>query len=261
MYWLRKQEIHPQKMFTYDYLFLLVVLGDLLFLGFYSCSLVFTSATKVNIFINFAPVIVLLLAIILWRNRLSYLKTPKHILQIIGVFILGVIGSFALILDGITKGEFSGDFLSLGTMIADVIFVMALIEHARKHREKDSLTFVSYRYFYETMIAMFCIGVFIPLGYAKFKNILMITGSQYFWLFLFGLLESLGIYLSYEAFKRIDGVIAYLTFNLLVVFTFLVEICMGKFFITWYFILGSIIVVVASILGELILSKCEELAH
>ena len=68
-----------------------------------------------------------------------------------------------------------------------------------------------------------------------------------------------GQILNYEAFRRMDGFIAFLMFNISILITFLIEAYwLGEIQVTIYLILGGILIMGASIFAEVINSKCEK---
>ena len=68
-----------------------------------------------------------------------------------------------------------------------------------------------------------------------------------------------GLLINFEAFRRIDGFIAFLMFNISILITFLIEtFAFGSFVPTWLIIAGGSIIIGSTVLAEVIKSKCEK---
>ena len=90
----------------------------------------------------------------------------------------------------------------------------------------------------------------------------MLSGAQELESTLFallaGVLLGIGEILNFEAFRRIDGFIAFLMFNISILITFVAEILVFKTLSpTLLLIAGGIIIICSTIIAELINSHCE----
>jgi len=68
----------------------------------------------------------------------------------------------------------------------------------------------------------------------------------------------LGWYFSYEAYKRMDGFINYLLFNLSAVITFVLEVVFFDLGFTTLFIIGGVCILSSSVAAEYINTRCEK---
>jgi drug/metabolite transporter (DMT)-like permease len=74
-----------------------------------------------------------------------------------------------------------------------------------------------------------------------------------------GVLAGIGQILNYETFRRIDGFIAFLMFNVSILITFIIEVFfLGQFKPSWILLAGGGIIIASTILAELINSHCEK---
>ena len=74
-----------------------------------------------------------------------------------------------------------------------------------------------------------------------------------------GMMKGVGQILNYETFRRIDGFIAFLMFNISILITFCAEVFfLGKFSPTWVLILGGSVIISSTILAEIINSHCQK---
>ena len=65
--------------------------------------------------------------------------------------------------------------------------------------------------------------------------------------------------LNYEAFRRMDGFIAFLMFNIAILITFAIEAYwLKEIEVTVFLVLGGSLIIGASILAEVINTKCEK---
>ena len=73
------------------------------------------------------------------------------------------------------------------------------------------------------------------------------------------MLTGVGLLLNYETFRRIDGFIAFLMFNISILITFSTEVFfLGAFSPTWILLLGGIIIIGSTILAEMVNSHCQK---
>jgi drug/metabolite transporter (DMT)-like permease len=100
-----KQKSYWKPKLKVNTLFVLIIVTQLLFIYFFNKSLLYTSSTNLIIFNNFAPLLALFVALVLWRKEIPYLKDTSHTLSIIFVFSLGVVGTTLLFYNDILYGE------------------------------------------------------------------------------------------------------------------------------------------------------------
>jgi drug/metabolite transporter (DMT)-like permease len=232
-----------------------IILGKFLFLYFTNFSLMYTSGTNMVLLESFAPVFALIIAIVLWREKIPYLKQRKNIPLITGAFLLGSIGSSLLFYNDIKEGtalHIYGDILAILLMFADTFLVVSQIQYAKYLKNNQSAILNLFVY-----IGIITITTFIVLFSSQ--NIFSVSVSQFFLAVGIGFLSGLGQILNYEAFRRIDGFLAYLMFNMAILITFAVEaFFLETIYPTLFLLLGGSMIIGASIVAEKINSKCEK---
>ena len=236
-----------------------IIVGQAFFTYFLNASLRFTTSTNFILFNNFSPVLALLIAAVLWRHSIPYLRLPKHMFWVFLIFLMGSTGSALIIYNDIRFpgiGSINGDILGLIAMVADTLLVVSMIRYMKVFPHASSLSTNLH------VFSFLAVTSLPPLGY------LAVTGSPLihsltFVPVLFGLgggvLSGIGKILNYEAFRRIDGFIAFLMFNISILITFGIEVFfLGKFSPTWILLLGGFIIVSSTILAELVNSHCQK---
>jgi drug/metabolite transporter (DMT)-like permease len=180
----------------------------------------------------------------------------------LGIFILAVlatIGSTLLIQSSSSSDRpFSlfGDMLAMLAMFFDVLFVIGQIEYI-KHFAKSNVLLLNLHVY---SFVLLCLAPVIILGTVLGTSIL--SGLTYTSL-LFGLgigvMIGVGQLLNYEAFKRIDGYLAFMMFNISVLITFMIEtFLLRSVQPTPLLIVSGLLIIGASIFAEMMNSRCEK---
>jgi GTP diphosphokinase / guanosine-3',5'-bis(diphosphate) 3'-diphosphatase len=236
-------------------LFFIIIIAEASFRYFINASLVLTSSTNFILFNNFAPILALIVAAILWRGQIPYLQKPNTTLAIFFIFFLGSIGSTLLFYNDIKHSSATnllGDFLAIIAMIIDVILVTAMIRYSRFLEAGQSAGF-------SAIISSAILIFSLPISFLYFSEIMMLSWYEILLTIFWGCCIALGTILNYEAFRRIDGFLAFLMFNISILLTFSVE----AFFLkeispTPIIIIGGILIISASIFAEKINTECEK---
>lgn len=235
-----------------------IIVGYILFTYFLNASLQHTTSTNFILFNNFSPVVALLIGALLWRTSLPYLKDPKHMMWIFLVFLMGSTGSGLIIYNSViapTTGTVYGDILGLTAMAADTLLVVSQIRYMKLYSQVSSLA-INLRVFFSHIIITFPFLVLLfVFGHPIVSTITLIP-------LLFGvgagILAGIGQILNYETFRRIDGFIAFLMFNVSILITFTVEVFFLDAFIpTWVYILGGLLIISSTVIAEIINSHCQ----
>lgn len=232
--------------------FFLILIGGIFWLTFAFFSLEKTSTTNFIVFTNFAPVYSLLLAFIFWRKEIPYLQNKNNAILISLIFLMGGIGSSFIFYKDFSQYGISsvwGDFFAILTMFAEIIVVVSQIRYSKLLQGYQSV-----------LLSLYTEGVlFFLFAYFLFISYTTLSFEQIFWGGLAGLSTAIGLVLNYEAFKRMDGFIAFLMFNIAIVFTFFVEtIILKTFSFSWLLLIGIIMIVASSILAEFLNTHCEK---
>lgn len=230
-----------------------IIIGYILFTYFLNASLQFTTSTNFILFNSFSPVLALLVGAILWRSSIPYLQEPHKILWVFLIFILGSIGSTMIIYSSWHQSGGSslfGDMLGLLAMAADTLLVVSQIRYIKIFKNVSSLVLNFYVFIAHILTILPVIGWQIVSGQS---DIFSLSGTTIAFGIGAGLLAGIGQILNYETFRRIDGYIAFLMFNISILITFAVEVLfLGKFIPSWILLLGGIIIIASTVLAETI---------
>lgn len=204
--------------------FWILSLGQMLYAYLENTSLIYTTGTNLLLFNNFSPVIGLFIAVLFWRHDFAYLRQAKTMLWI---FILAVIASFgsALLLYTSTLAESGthrvfGDILALLSAFVDVAITLGQVQYMRQFKKTDGIVmnlhiFLAFLVFTAPFLFIGHTLGLVTLPVLPTNVLLLGMGS--------GTIFGIGLLLNCEAFKRIDGLLAYILFNLSVVVTFAFE--------------------------------------
>ena len=205
---------------------------------------------------NFAPLLALLVALVLWRNEIPYFKDKSHILAILLVFAIGAMGSSLLFYNDILyglEGSIKGDMFALILMAVDVILVVAQIRYVKYLQENQSV-------FLNLYVYLFILLVMLPIILLNLSVFYSLTAEQIYFTIGAGVISGIGQILNYEAFRRMDGFIAFLMFNIAILITFVIEAYwLKEIVVTPFLIIGGILIIGASVFAEIINNKCERL--
>lgn len=218
-------------------------------------SLKHTSSTSFILINNFAPILALLVGLVFWKSSLPYLKSKNSTFAIFIVFFLGIVGTSLVIYEDFLIGSSStllGNFLAFLYMLLDVVFVVSQIQYIKNTKGSQSY-FVNFYLYFFSFLAL------LPLLFYNFNSLFSVTLSQLLWALFLGVLWGLGTLLTFEAYKRIDGFIGFLMFNISILITIVVEsLVLGEIEITAFLIVGTVLIIGASVFAEVINTKMED---
>lgn len=218
------QRRFPSFKIPYNWAFLFLVVGQTAYAYLENVTLLYTSGTNLLLFNNFTPVIGLFIAVLFWRRDIPYLRTPQTMLWVFITAVVSGLGSALLIYahspNDIGGNQALGDIFAVISTFFDVVLTVAQIQYLRRFPKTDGILLNIHLFFYFLIISVpillaSFLGDFAPLP--EFSLEAWTRGAG------IGLLIGIGLLLNYEAFKRVDGFIAYLLFNLSVVITFSFE--------------------------------------
>ena len=244
---------------VYDRFFTLFVIGQIGVMYFKNASLIYTSGTNLLLFNNFAPVIGLLIAAVFWRREIPYLRQPRTILIIFLLAVMAGIGSSLLVFN--TKylsasSSVTGDILAMISTFFDVLVTISQIEYCKRYRSVNGFL-LNIHIFLCLLICtapgMIALTLWNPaiLHGLTLRTLLFGMGI--------GLFVGIGQLLNYAAFKRIDGYLAYMMFNLSILITFSLEVfAVHSVKPTPLLLLSAILIVGASVYAEIVNSRCEK---
>jgi len=234
--------------------FMILLGSEFAILFLFVTSLQYTSSTSFIILNNLGPIFALVIALMFWRQELAYAQRASHLIGIFGLFILGSLGSSLLFINDITSQNLPysvlGNSLALGFLIFDIAFTIAHIRYVQQILPQQTITINVY--LYGLILPPFLIALLlIPMPQAGI--------DAYLWAVLMGLLAAVGRWLNSEAFRLIDGFLAYLMFNLSVFLTFFIEaFWLEAITATHILVISAVLVASASIGAEWINSRAEK---
>lgn len=237
--------------------YLVLSIITLIFLVYFvHASLNHTTGTNFILLNNFAPIFALLVAIVLWRHKIPYLNNKKNIIIIFTLFFIGSIGSSFLFYNDFlneVSGSLLGNSFAIGYMIMDVIFTISLIQYAKYLKDNQSYFVTFYTHLIGAIIILFTTLIFFNIDMWRYSL------EEYLWIIGVSMLVGIGIVLNYEAFRRMDGFIAFLMFNISIFITFVVEaFILQEIPATLLLVLGGSLIIGASIFAEVINTRCEK---
>lgn len=244
----------------YNRYFWIIVCANLSYNYFLHKSLLFTTATNVNLILSYAPIFALLLGFVIWRERISYFRTARNIQQMFLIFALSALGGTLLIYNDAvhTGGGVVGDFFALLIAFSDVAFIMSNIHYIKYSKKAtNSVSLATHHFLWITVVTFFLIGGMDVFGIASISYV--ITPVQWLTGLGVGFLTLVGLVLTFEAFRRIDGLLAFLMLNLAPLIAFSAEVLFFDLRVsTPLFIMGGLAIVSASILAEVVNSRCQK---
>lgn len=239
--------------------FWIIVISNISYNYFLHKSLQFTAATNVNLVMSYAPIFSLLIAFVIWRKHIPYFHSAKSVQQMLAVFALSAVGGTFLVYNDLLQSPNSvlGDFFALLIAVSDVAFIMTNIYYIKYSKTASNTLALSAQHLFYIAIVTFFMIRFANLGITEPILYSDLTTSQWLHNITVGVLAMAGFVLTFEAFKRIDGLIAFLLFNLTPVIAFIPEYLFYDFRASPMFLLGALCIIVSSVLAETINSKSE----
>jgi drug/metabolite transporter (DMT)-like permease len=253
----KKEQTSDNKINSYHPLFFIIILFGGLTSFFHFISLNYTIAINTVLFLTFAPVVGLFITLIFLRSQVSYLQRISDQIKIVLVFFIGCFGASLLLTnnskDNIlqAKHKLFGDFIAFLAMISDVIATLALIKYRKLPQAFSGSDFMIRRQFILSIISL-------PIISQSLLS-LDFTDKEIGAFFFIGLgTHTAAYYLSYEAYKRLDGLVNYLFFNITPVVTITLESVLFDLPLSRNLILGTIFTISSSIMAEVVSSQAQK---
>ncbi|OGJ64232.1 hypothetical protein A3C37_04440 [Candidatus Peribacteria bacterium RIFCSPHIGHO2_02_FULL_53_20] len=251
----RRSPIHlPKNILLFN-----IVVGYIVFTYLLNASLQFTTSTNFILFNNFSPVLALLAAAMLWRSSIPYLKEREKIFWIFLIFLMGSTGTALIIYNSVKgggSGSLYGDMLGLAAMCTDTILVISQIRYMKLYKNVSSLS-INLVVFVSHILAMLPLMFwYYILGRPEVHGLTLIPVAYGIGA---GFLAGIGSIFNYETFRRVDGYIAFLMFNISILITFISEVFfLEKQAFSWMLVLGGLIIIFSTVLAEWINSNCQK---
>ncbi len=227
---------------------------------FHFFSLNYTTASNAILFLNFAPVIALVVTLLFMRQNVPYLQDRNSTLKIVGIFLLGCVGSSFLVFNKAAvhlQPDFGqklyGDFLAFLSLLFDVVSTIALIRYAKMRSAFGGMDFISHKL---PILAVIFAPAVIPrlVGFAPTFNEIVS------FLFLGLGTYTLAYYLAYEAYRRLDGLINYLLFILAPIITSVLEVLFFGLPLSWSLVVGAVCILGSTVAAEMVNTNAQKKA-
>ncbi|MBI4854369.1 MAG: DMT family transporter [Acidobacteria bacterium] len=244
---------------SYHPLFFIIILFGGLTSFFHFISLNYTIAINTVLFLTFAPVVGLFITLVFLGSQVAYLQRFSDKIKIIAVFLIGCIGASLLITNN-SKGVFLqaknkllGDFIAFLAMLSDVIATLALIRYRKLSQAFSGSDFMIRRQFILSLVSL-------PIILPSLLSLSLTSKELAAFLFIGLGTHTAAYYLSYEAYKRLDGLINYLFFNITPVITITLESFLFDLPLSVNLILGTTFTIASSIIAEIVNSQAQNRA-
>lgn len=238
--------------------FVSLIIGQVGFQYLQNASLQYTSGTNLLLFNNFAPLIGLIIAAFLWHREIPYFREPRTMFWIFLLAAIAGIGSSLLVYYSLgTNSALTvlGDTLAMISTFFDVLLTVGQIQYIKRIPRTNGMLLNLHLFFFLMLAVAPLVLVASVVDHTFFM------GLTWFTLLLglgTGSLNCLGQFLNYEAFKRIDGFLAYIMFNLSTVITFIIEaFIFHSIRPTYLFLISAVLILTSSIVAEAIHSRCQ----
>ena len=240
--------------------FLLLVFGQVGYMYLQNASLLYTTGTNLLLFHNFGPLLGLLIAAAFWRREIAYLKEPATMFWIFILAMTAGIGGSILVYNTVqTAGSHSivGDGLALLATLFDVLLVVGQIEYVKKFRNVDPALLNTYIFscvlFFSAPVVIGAYFLQIADFFRGLSPLTILLGMG------IGLFIGTGQMLNYVAFKRIDGYLAYIMFNLSFVIAFTIEtFVIRSVHPTTLLLISAALIIGSTAMAELINSRAQK---
>lgn len=236
--------------------FWIAILGDAFVVFSIFLAVKYTFASHVKLLLTFAPVAGLIIAYLFMEKKSAYFYDRKSVAGIFLIFLGGCLGAALLLYHSfdkqMTPHALLGDFIGFLAMIADVIATLAVIHYSKR---PDSFSGFDYGLRKVCILALLLLP--FTIYHAHFLSALTLH-EWYVFVFLGTADMALSYILAYLAYQRLDGLIAYLLFNLSTLITIVLEIIFFDLPITSLFIVGGMCILASSVLAEIVNTKYEK---
>lgn len=242
----------------YGKFFSLLVVGQIAYMTLKNASLVYTSGTNFLLFGNFAPLLGLLVAAIFWRKEIAYLRQPQTMLWIFLLAVVTGIGSSLLMYNNSLASSTGviGDVLAFIAAGFDVLLVVAQIQYIKQFPRTDAALLNLYLFFFLLCFTAPLVVFGSLLGWPVLHDLTRTTLLLGIGL---GVFEGVGQMCNYEAFKRIDGYLAFMMFNLSILVSFVLEaFVIHSIKPTLTLLVSGALIIGVSVVAEIINSRCQK---
>ncbi len=235
--------------------FLFIVITHAFFFTFYFLSVQFINASSASFFLNLAPMLGLIFAMLFWRKSIDYLKNKNDLIKISIAFMIGLVGATFLIFNGQgirgTSYLYIGEFLATLTLLADVAMTIGIIQYVKLKNSFSGLAFISH-----LMVALAIL--FLPISIYGLINYEFSINEIIGIFIIGGGNHVIALWLAYIAFQKTDGLINYLMLNLAPLAALFVEVVFFGYSLTYAIIIGGFLIIVSTSLAEYVNTQSQK---
>ncbi len=218
---------------------------------FFQSGLEFTLASDANLIQNFSPVAVLIISTIFLSHRIKEIAPNKSFwTKIFQIVLVGSIGaSLVLVNDSNNKivsdeAKLFGDFLEFAGMIFFSVFVICSSEFSKLEKNISSLCVTTMT----LALAAVPVTFFMPFG-----DLAKVNMEQWGYIVFIGVFSTgVAYWLWHIASKRLNVIPLTLNLVYIGIITVLSEVLFLRIGLDWKFILGGILMIIASVAAEII---------
>ncbi|PIQ77644.1 hypothetical protein COV82_03440 [Candidatus Peregrinibacteria bacterium CG11_big_fil_rev_8_21_14_0_20_46_8] len=208
-------------------------------------GLEFTIASNAVLLEAFAPVMVLILALLFLPQRVAHLTNRyRGVQKILQIVIIGSIGSSLLLINdpqdllSTNENKLIGDLLEFIAMFAFALFIMGVHEYHTRFKSHNALLVSS---------QIFIFAAILITPFAMWNQLPSITSMQWFWITMIGIFSTGVAYVAWHIASKYLDIIPLITiFNLVSIFTIISESLVLGLNISWKLIVGSILILFAA---------------
>lgn len=251
LFWKRRKDPNRLQPRGYNrYFFAMVLFGGLVSI-FHFLSVNYTIASNAVLFLNFAPVIALVFSLLWYREKFHYLLKASKAIKVLLVFLIGGIGSSLLIINTPTQPNVDyshkllGDFLAFVAVILDIFSTMAQIHYTKQKEAFSGLDYTIRRVFLLMVL-------YAPYVLPKLFTLELSKKEWLGFIFIGCFTTVLAYYFSFEAYKRLDGLVVYFLFIITPLFTIALETILFGLKPSLQFFVGGLLILSAAISVEFI---------
>lgn len=245
------RKIRQPMHFKFNRLFFIAAISLGVNFLFFQTGLRYTLASDANLIQNFSPVAVLIIGSIFLSHRVKEIA-PNQVFwsKVFQIVLIGSVGaSLVLINDSnnqIVAGNFKflGDFLEFAGMIFFSIFVICSSEYSKIEKNIPSL--------YVTMVTLAVAAIPVTL-FMPFGELMKLNAHQWGLMIFIGVFSTgVAYWLWHIASKRLNVIPLTLNLVYIGIITILSEVLFLHISLDWKFVVGGVLMMVASVRAEII---------
>ncbi len=218
---------------------------------FFQTGLQYTLASDANLIQNFSPVAVLIISTIFLSHRIKEIAPNKVFwTKVFQIVLIGSIGASLVLVNDSNNAivtddlKFLGDFLEFAGMVFFSIFVICSSEYSKTEKNAPSLLVTMLT----LAVAALPVSFFVPFG-----EITRLTMEQWGLILFIGFFSTgVAYWLWHIASKRLNVIPLTLNLVYIGIITVLSEVIFLHIALDWKFILGGVLMVIASVAAEII---------